>query len=123
MKYNYSTHAITPHPRFALLSAGISLDCISIYINISTEEFRFSRVNLQKFRRKMGQIMQFAYIGLPTLDFRCFQRNFSHTLSRFTLDNRNSSVLLWCHPLGSQVVYFNTRCFRVKWIKFWHALD
>ena len=31
--------------------------------------------------------MQFVYIGLPSLDSRCFQRNFSRTLSRFTLGN------------------------------------
>ena len=44
--------------------------------------------------------MQIVYIGLLTLDCRCFQGNFGRTLSRFTVDNRNSSVLKWCHLLG-----------------------
>ena len=39
--------------------------------------------------------MQFVSIGLSTLDSRRFQRS-----SVVTLDNRNSSVLIECHPVG-----------------------
>ena len=76
--------------------------------------------NTEKFRHNKGQIKQFVFIGLPTLGSRCFQRNFSRTLSKFTLDNLNSSLLFWCHPFSESKANYcltNRRLSGVKWLK------
>ena len=78
---------------------------------------KYRRVpSVLEYWHNVGQSVQFVYIGLPTFDSRCFQfRNFSSTLSRFTLDIKNSSVLIWCHPfyhsISKQALSYGYICF------------